>query len=64
MKTILSLYEKAGVKPLPNYSKSDVVTKQKSKLAKANYTLTTPEMPNLVQMESSYDLDQYDKYIS
>lgn len=63
MTTILSIYENKGTKSQTNYSKTDVVTKHKTRLSQANYALGATPMPNLVAMESNLDLTPYNKYI-
>jgi hypothetical protein len=67
MKTILSLYEKSETikKDKPSvYSRQDVVTKQQSLLIADAQTIGRSKSLDLAKLESSYDLDQYDKYLS
>jgi hypothetical protein len=65
MKTILSQYEKSDnvIRPAV-YSKTEIVTKQVSNLAKQARTVARPRVTSVSKLESSYDLDQYDTYLS
>lgn len=67
MKTLLSIYEKSensNTNKRSIYSRQEVVTKHKSPLVSEAKTMGKSKFPNLVKMESSYDLDQYDTYLS
>jgi hypothetical protein len=67
MKTILSLYGKSETikKDKPSvYSRQEVVTKQQSLLVANAQTIGRAKSLDLAKLESSFDLDQYDNYLS